>query len=248
VLALTVDAKRRLLWATTAWTPPCERCAKSDDGKTALLAYDLDSGALKRTIAAPLQGVLGDMTISRKGAIYVTEGPPGAVFRLAPGAVALERLDPPGEFPSPQTPALSPDEKTLYVPDYLRGIAAIDLATLKVTWLQPSDDIAVSGIDGLYVLGDSFLAVQNGTTPARQIRFSRDLRSQQVLEANTPGLGEPTHGVAVNKHFYFLANTGWDAFDRNGAKKPGVEKVQSTVRKLQLFPPSRTFRPSAAYR
>jgi hypothetical protein len=75
----------------------------------------------------------------------------------------------------------------------VRGIAAITLSTGAVTWLQPADDIALKGIDGLYVYRDSFLAVQNGTTPPRIIRFSLDLRKQEVLEANTPELGEPTH-------------------------------------------------------
>ncbi len=78
---------------------------------------------------------------------------------------------------------------------------AITLSTGAVTWLQPADDIAVSGIDGLYVFGDSLIAMQNGTTPARIVRFSVDLRTQQILEANTPELGEPTHGTMVGSTF-----------------------------------------------
>src|SRR5271170_4417923 len=153
------------------------------------------------------------MTISRSGEIYVSEGIHGAVLRLRPGAKNLDRLDVPREFPSPQTPALSMDEQTLYVPDYVRGIAAMTLSTGAVTWLKPADDIALNGIDGLYIYRDSFLAVQNGTTPARILRFSLDLRKQEVLEANAPGLGEPTHGTIVGDTFYFLANTGWDQYD-----------------------------------
>ncbi len=175
------------------------------------------------------------MTISRSGEIFVSEGIHGAVLRLRPGAKKLERLDVPGEFPSPQTPALSADERTLYVPDYARGIAAFDLATGKVTWLKPADDIALNGIDGLYVYRDSFLAVQNGTNPARIMRFSLDLRRQEVLEANTPELGEPTHGTIVGDTFYFLANTGWSAYDDNGKKKAGSAPVESSIRKIVLL-------------
>ena len=132
------------------------------------------------------------------------------------GANELERLDVPGEFPSPQTPALSADEKTLYVPDYLRGIAAMDLATRAVKWLPPAENVALSGIDGLYVFGDSFLAVQNGTAPPRLTRFSLDLQKQEVLEANWPELGDPTHGVIVGDAFYFIANSGWGEYDQHG--------------------------------
>jgi sugar lactone lactonase YvrE len=234
VLALRVDSRRRILWAATGWLPQCERCEASDKNKTALLAFDLESGALKQRIESPVPGLLGDMTISRKGEVYVSEGISGAVLRLRPGAEKLERLDVPGEFPSPQTPALSKDEKTLYVPDYVRGIAAIVLSTGAATWLRPADDIALNGIDGLYVYGDSFLAVQNGTTPARVIRFSLDLRTQEELEANTGELGEPTHGTIVGNMFYFIANSGWNAYDDLGKKKAGGEAVESTVRKMVL--------------
>ena len=234
VLALRVDPERRILWASTGWVPHCEACDKGDKDKTALLAFDADTGALRQRIESPVKGLLGDMTISQRGEIYISEGIYGAVFRLAVGGKALERLDVPGEFPSPQTPALSADEKTLYVPDYLRGIAAIDLATRAVKWLMPADDVAVNGIDGLYVYGDSFLAVQNGTTPPRVMRFSLDLRKHQVLEANTPGLGEPTHGTIVGDSFYVIANTGWGDYDDNGVKKAGSAPVESSIWKVTI--------------
>jgi hypothetical protein len=171
VLALRADSMRRILWAATGWVPHCEHCDAGDKDKTALLGFDLDSGALKRRIASPVKGLLGDMTISRTGEIFVSEGIKGAILRLRPNAKNLERMDVPGEFSSPQTPALSADEKTLYVPDYVRGVAAITLATGSVTWLEPADDIALSGIDGLYLYRDSFIAVQNGTSPARICAF-----------------------------------------------------------------------------
>jgi sugar lactone lactonase YvrE len=234
VMALRVDSQRRILWAATGWLPHCERCDKADEEKSALLAFDLNSGALLQRIESPVKGLLGDMTISPAGEIFVSEGTHGAVLRLPPGAKNLERMDPPGEFPSPQTPALSMDQKTLYVPDYVRGIASVELATGKVTWLEPADDIALSGIDGLYVYRNSFLAVQNGTTPARIIRLSLDLRKQEVLEANTPELGEPTHGTLVGDSFYFIANSGWNEYDDQGKQKPGSGPVQSTVRKILL--------------
>jgi sugar lactone lactonase YvrE len=234
VFALRVDADRRILWAATGWIAQCERCDAGDKDKSALLAYDLDSGSLKQRIESPVKGLLGDMTISRAGEVFVAEGFHGAVLRLRPGARELERLDVPGEFASPQTPALSADEKTLYVPDYIRGIAAITLATRVVAWLKPADNIALSGIDGLYVYRDSFIAVQNGTAPERVMRFSLDLRKQEVLEANTPRLGEVSHGTIIGNMFYFLANTGWDQYDNDGKKKAGSGPVESTVREMVL--------------
>ena len=234
VLALRADAARRILWATAGWVPHCAICKPDDKDKTVLLAFDLDSGTLKQRMESPVPGLLGDMTLGRSGDLYISEGIHGALLQLKAGGKVLERFDTAGEFPSPQTPALSADEKTLYVPDYARGIAAIRLQDRKVEWLQPASGIALSGIDGLYVYGDSFLAVQNGTTPARIVRFSRDLKTMQLLEANTAGLGEPTHGVIVGDEFYFIANSGWSDYDDQGRKKAGSTPVESSVRKLRL--------------
>jgi len=234
VLALRVDAGRRILWAATGWLPHCERCNAADQDKTALLAFDSDSGALKQRIESPVKGLLGDMTISRGGDVFASEGIHGAVLRLRLGSKQLERLDVAGEFPSPQTPALSEDEKTLYVPDYVRGIAAITLSTGAVKWLGPADDVALNGIDGLYLYRSSFIGVQNGTTPERIMRLSLDLYKEEVLEANTPELGDPTHGTLVGDTFYFIANAGWNEYDDQGKKKAGSGPVESSVRKLRL--------------
>jgi hypothetical protein len=233
VMALRVDARRRILWAATGWIDNCRQCNPADKGKTALLAFNLDSGARIKRVDSPVEGLLGDMTIGRAGDLFVSEGYHGAVLHLKVNASALERLDTPGEFRSPQTPALSADERTLYVPDYVRGIAAIDLKTRAVRWLQPGNDIIVTGIDGFYRYGNGFLAIQNGVKPERLVLFSPDLKKQQVLEANTPGLGEPSHGMFLGDTFYFLANTGWDAYDDNGKKKPETAPVESQLRKIE---------------
>ena len=49
VFALRIDIARRILWAATGWIAQCEHCDAADKDKTALLAFDLDSGALKQT-------------------------------------------------------------------------------------------------------------------------------------------------------------------------------------------------------
>lgn len=233
IMALRVDARRGILWAAMGWIPNCAQCDPADKDKTALVAFELDSGALIKRIDSPVKGLLGDMTISREGDLYVSEGSYGAVLRLKAGGASLERLDAPGEFPSPQTPALSADERTLYVPDYVRGIAALDLTTHAVRWLQPARGIVLNGIDGFYSHGDSFLAVQNGVTPERLVLFSQDLTKQTILETNTPGLGEPTHGTFVDDTFYFIANTGWNHYGDDGRKKDGG-LIESEIRKIVL--------------
>ena len=103
IMALRIDQKRRILWAAIAWLPHCQSCKPEDKDKTALVSFHLDTGALLKRYDSPVPGMFGDMTISRRGDIYVSEGIHGAVFKLSDGK--FERLDTPGEFPSPQTPA-----------------------------------------------------------------------------------------------------------------------------------------------
>lgn len=234
VMALRVDPRRRILWAATGWLPQCEHCKPEDKDKTALLAFHLNTGALLKRVESPVKGLLGDMTIGRDGSLYVSEGLYGAVLRLEAGAQTLERIDEPGEFRSPQTPALSADERTLFVPDYLRGIASMDLRTRAVRWMTPAEGIVLSGIDGFYRFGDGFLAVQNGVNPERLVLFSADLQKQRILETETPGLGEPTHGTLAGDTFYFIANTGWGEYAEDGKKKPGSAAVESQIRKIKL--------------
>jgi sugar lactone lactonase YvrE len=216
--------------------PQCESCPASDEGKTALIAFNIDSRQILRRIDSPVPGLFGDMTISSRGDIYVSEGQHGALFHLAPDATELERLDTPGELSSPQQPALSADEMTLYVPDYVRGIAAIDLRTRVLGWPPPAAGIALSGIDGLEVYGDSFIAVQNGAHPARVMRLSLDLKQQQVLEANWPGLGEPTHATLIGDRYLFVANSGWQEYADSGKKRPGSAPVTSAIYEIALEP------------
>jgi hypothetical protein len=82
VMALRVNARRRILWPATGWLAHCQQCDAADRDKSALLAFHLDSGALLKRVDSPVKGLLGDMTISRAGDLFVSEGSYGAVLRL----------------------------------------------------------------------------------------------------------------------------------------------------------------------
>ena len=234
VFALAIDAQRHLLWASAGMVPQCAPCKDRRPERSALFAFDLNTGKQLQRIDSPVRGVLGDMLLAPNGDLYVSESLHGALLRLVHGTHKLARLDHAGDFTSPQTPALSADGQTLYVPDYDRGIAAFSLADRSVRWLQPAAGIELRGIDGLYRHGNSFIAIQNGTRPERIVGISSDLQQLTVLESGWEGLGEPTHGALLDGRFYFLANTGWDAYDEHGAKRSGVPPVISALWSLPL--------------
>jgi hypothetical protein len=262
VMALAVDARRGVLWATTAALPPTRGFRDDDRGHTAVLRYDLATGKLLGRYDLPVppamrpappgsaagyvpvpaeerERALGDMTVAANGDVFVSESLAGGVYTIRRDRDALETLVAPGTFVSPQTPAATPDGRRLLVPDYVRGIGIVDLATRAVTWMPHPREVAVNGIDGMYLVGDSLLAVQNGTEPNRVVRLRLDpaltrIVSWEALESNSPGLGQPTHGTVVGKDFFFLANSGWDHLADDGSVKPGDPMTPAQVRRVAL--------------
>lgn len=235
VLAVRADSTRNLLWATTANMQPEIDHQKTDEGKSALLKFDLKSGKLVKRYEPQdgAQHALGDMVLARNGDAFVSDGLSGDVFAVLHDQDKLELLVPSGSFLSPQTPALSEDEKTLFVPDYSAGVATIDLSTRAVHWMDTSS--ALDGTDGLYFKDGWLIAVQNGVEPERVARFhlnsKRKVDRWEVLEASWLGLGDPTHGVIVGNDLYFIANSGWDRVQDDGTMKPGEA---AEIRKVSL--------------
>jgi hypothetical protein len=263
VLALAVDGRRGCLWATTATMPQTHGFRGDDDlGHSAVLRYELTTGKLLQRYDLPVpahlrkaphgsrawavavppkerQRVLGDMTLAASGDVFVSEAVTGAVYTIRRDRDALEVLVAAGTFASPQTPAVTPDGRRLLVADYLRGIGIVDLASRAVTWMAHPREVAVNGIDGMYLAGSSLIAVQNGTEPRRVIRLVLDPSLTRIdrwepIESNSPGLGEPTHGTLVGKDFYFLANSGWDKLADDGALKPGAAMTPAAVMRVTL--------------
>jgi hypothetical protein len=238
MLALKVDAERGRVWATEVALQDFAFAPKGDWGRSALVCYALKDGRLLRRIEGPKGSALGDLLLTSRGEVIVSDGVGGAVYRLPAEGLALERLDA-GDFISPQTAAPHPDGKHLFVPDYVRGVGVLDPVSKHVDWLPMNGRFALNGIDGLYARGNALLAVQNGTTPERVVvfRLNRSLTqvvSEVVIERASRTLGDPTHGVIVGATFYYLANSGWDVIDEQGQLKAGSQLSSARVMKVEL--------------
>jgi hypothetical protein len=201
--------------------------------------------------------VLGDMSVAQDGTVYVADSIGGGVYRVR-GDLASSRLEriADGLF-SPQTPVVAGDGKRLLVADYPMGIAIVRLtsaaarksqvtalaasppsgaspakvpaqASLKLEYLRHPPNVAVTGLDGMYLSGDSLIGIQNGTEPARIVRYrlnhaQTEVLSAEVIEQATERLGEPTHVVEADGWFYVTANVGWDKIDDSGVLKTGQQ-------------------------
>jgi hypothetical protein len=225
MMALKVDPRHHTLWATALALKGFKSIPKASWGTSLVLLYDLGSGKLLHRVPAPAGTTLGDMTLTTDGDAIVADNE-GGMYRVNRKTLLFERLDS-GEFISPQTPAMCPDQRCVFVPDYVRGIAILNLETRQVSWLTSDGLHALSGIDGLYLQGRTLIATQNGTSPERVVRFTLDpplthIESESIIERSTPTLGDPTHGVIVNGTFYYIANSGWDRLEDDGTPKSGT--------------------------
>ncbi len=235
MLAVKVDSTRNLVWATEVALDGFTVAPKSDWGRSAVLCFDLRTGALRQRLEAPLHAAMGDMVLTRQGVPVVSDGNGGGIYRVVENR--LERIDD-GAFISPQTSTMHPDGKQVFVPDYARGIGLLDPATRQVKWLDQSNH-AINGIDGLYFDHGSLLATQNGTSPERVVRFQldpslRQIVSEEIIERSVPALGDPTHGVVVGEFFYYIANSGWSSVDEHGDLKTGSRFTSARIMKYRI--------------
>jgi hypothetical protein len=222
MFALGVDRAHGVLWATTAAFSATAGYSPADSGRAALMRYDLRTGALRGRFVASDTGshVLGDLVLGSSGAAYVSDGVGGGVYAIAPGQDSLRVLAPRGTFRSPQTPALSSDGATLFVPDYAIGIAAVDIASGRMTWVTHPDSLALTGIDGMYRVGTDLIVVQNGLEPNRILRLTLDRSMRRVVRATTIARGAATrsltHATVVGYWLFFLERSGWDRMADDG--------------------------------
>lgn len=236
VLALKIDSARRRLWATEVAFDGFDGVPATQQGRSALLEYDLDTSKLVAHVLPQFHCALGDMVLAPDGTPLVSDGKGGGIYRLRRSA--LQRIDH-GEFISPQTIAVDPATQRLFVPDYLRGIAIMRLSGEGVRWMSMQDRYALDGIDGLYFEHGNLLAVQNGTKPERVAAFALDrggtqVVRQRIVEQATASFGDPTHGVVVGDEFYYIANSGWDKLDEHGRVKPGFALTPARIMRVKL--------------
>ena len=229
MLAVRVDTARRLLWATTSGIPQMEGYAAADSGISALLRIDARTGRVEHRwtfSATPGGHVLGDVALGPRGEVYVTDSNEPVLYRLAPGADSVERLESP-LFRSLQGMAVTPDGEFVYVADYLLGLLRVRVRDGAVIRLGDAPGSTSLGCDGIVLHHGAIVAVQNFVAPARIVRFALSASGDSIVSARVldqqPALApEPTIGTMVGDRFVYVANSQWESHDAKGRRVPGV--------------------------
>ena len=242
VLGMTVDAKRRHLWAASTAFPQMVNFKKEEDGTSAVFKFDLRTKKLlKRYVLsnAAKKHALGDLTVGAGGDVFITDSVSPAVYVIHPQQDEIELFLEDPAFGSPQGLTFSSDGRHLFMADYATGLFDIDVSARRVIHLAPLAGATLLGIDGLYFYNGSLIGVQNGVKPQRVVRvlLSKDYKRAarlEVIEANNPIFLEPTLGVIVKDTFYFIANSQWPLVDENGRLAPEDKLREPAVLRIKL--------------
>jgi len=239
VVGIHVDASRGTLWVAS--NARYDRA--SDTSHAALYAFDAATGAYRGRYAAPGAGphFLNDITTDTDGAVYVTDTRAGVVWRLRPGASALERYVA-VNVTSPNGITISSDARHLFVADGDR-IHVIALVT-GATWsLAVPDSFNINGIDGLAFHEGSLIAhhplafwrvARYQLDPAHRSVVRRDL-----IEWNTPHSRTSTTGEIVGGDYVFIGNSQIDRMNAGTLDSTTMDPVYMYRARLALPPVGR---------
>jgi sugar lactone lactonase YvrE len=242
VFGIKIDHKHRLLYACTSPMPQMINYNKEDDGKGALLKYDLDSGKLLKIYSLDNKGtshIFGDLAIDKLGNVYVSDSKENSVYRLSYLTDEISQIIKPGKFVSLQGLDLDGSNNNLYLVDYALGLYRFNFNSGKLIYIEPSEYFVPQGMDGLYFYNNSLITTQNGVNPQRVIRIYLNdeqdkVASWKTLEANNSLFDEITLGVLHNNNFYFIANSQWNSFNKDGSIFPMDKLKKPVVLRIKL--------------
>jgi hypothetical protein len=220
IFRVAVDEGRGALWASMGALEQMEGFAEPRKGAGGLAEFDLATGKVRRVVLAPVDGaphLIGDFVQLADGTIYATDTTSPVIWRLAPGAAALEPFVT-GGFKSLQGITLTADGRGLFVTDYRVGVLHVDLATKAARALTAPAGADLRGLDTLLRTPDGALvAIFNPTPRQRVLRLSVDagataITGVEVLAAD-PAMPDATLGTLVGDDLVFIADGGWTRFE-----------------------------------
>lgn len=219
VFALKADAKEQYLWVATSAMPEMERYSKELDGKAAILKVDIKTKQIVKRYAIEGNHVFGDIYVAKNNVVYISDSAKPMLYKIE-----NEEIKPFVSFENEgfnlQGIAMNGKEDKLFVADYLKGIAVVDIKTFSKTWLALPEGTIGKGIDGLVFYKNKLIAIQNGVTPIRLTQFNlnkgqNEIESFNILDNNRPEFDEPALATMVGNKLYFFANAPWKAYDKN---------------------------------
>jgi sugar lactone lactonase YvrE len=233
VMNAKVNKKSKELWVCAS---PLEEMKDFDSSAySGVYRYDLRNGKLvnEYRIDSIQSSVLGDLLISEKGDVYVSDSKSNSILIANRETGKLDVFYANEAFWNMQGICLSDDEKYMFVADYIKGIFRLDMATMELAYLERKVLASLKGIDGLSFYKGTLIAIQNGVSPMRVTQYILNSDYSAIVEYKIidwahPAFNEPTNGCIIGDTFYYVANSQWSGYDENHKPLPS-DKLQDIV-------------------
>ncbi|MEP1032842.1 hypothetical protein [Ekhidna sp.] len=226
VMGLETSKDEKILWACTSAMNFYEDFDQNEEGFASVLKYDLKSGELLETYALPGGHNFGDLISDDAGNVYISDGTANKLYWISNKQGKLEIfVDLSKTAFNLQGLTLNKTQNAIYISDYIDGICLIDLESKKAEKLEiAADDVLIKGIDGLYFDNGTLIGLHNGTNPNRVVRYELSKNGKEIIAKEVLGqggqLGEPTQGTWVGSRLFYIVNSPWGAYDRDGNFNP----------------------------
>ena len=243
---LEADERRGHLWVATGSIAQYDNATPSNQGRTALLKLDLETGETLGEYRVAPDGrmhMLGALALASDGTVYAADSAAPLIYRLAPGDERPLPYAGAPMFVALRGIALSEDETKLYVSDYELGLFFFDLAEGGRPYaLGVPPTLNLGGIDGLYNWEGHLVAIQNGVTPQRVLRLELDESGTRVANIATvakalPAFDNPTFGTVAGDDLLFLGASHWHLVGPDGRPLeralPAVPVLRAAVDEAQ---------------
>lgn len=239
IFGLKADVKKDYLWVCSS--PMQEMEHYDSTARSAVFQFELSTGKLlhKYEALANAKGVFGDLILSRKGTVYISDSQNNTISVINERTKQIEPFFSSVDFWNIQGMTFSTDDKYLFIADFVKGVFRLDMKSKELLEVKSPDDASLKGIDGIYFYKNSLIAVQNGVTPLRCTRYyltgSLDgITRHEVIDRKHPAYGEPTLGVLDGDNFYYIANSQWGGYDDNHRLKPNDQLSDIVILKCSL--------------
>ncbi len=224
LLGVLADERSHTLWVCSAPNPFRNPPAV---GVSALIAFDLRTGALKGTYPFPAPAaVCNDITIARDGTAYVSDTPNGRIMTLKPGAKSLEPFASDPQLKGIDGLVLSGDG-ILYVNIVTRGVLLrvdrnADGSAGAITQLTTSAPLMAP--DGFRLIaGRRFVLAEGNGGRIDEVRIDGDNATIKVLKE---GLNSPPAVTVLHRTAYTLeGKIGYLIDPKLKGQDPGVFKI-----------------------
>lgn len=219
VLGVALDPSRQRLWLTTADLPHARRGAALAE----LVEVERATGRVRRRMSlGDGTGIPGELTVTARGDVLVSDGLRSRLYRLRAGAARLDVVQS-AALRSPQGIATLAGDSVAYVADWSRGLLRWDLVTDAITSVPRADGALLRGVDGLRAWCGGLIAVHNGSRPNRVlfITLAADGHTiERVVPLDTPAdaPGELTVGALAGERFVVVASSAWPFYADSGAR------------------------------